>query len=65
MQGTKPFVVFSVTYPILRCILGHTNDQQCQLMTQGFQVCLLASSWHEYVQQCYQLYVYVTQLSTS
>ena len=43
----------SVTYPILRRMLGYTNDQhlhhKCHLMTLGIQVHLLIA-WHEYVQ---------------
>ena len=42
MQGTIPFTVFSVSYLILRRMLGYTNGQQrhhwCHLMTFGFQV---------------------------
>jgi hypothetical protein len=42
--GTS-FMVFSVTYPILRHIVGYINDQQlqheCHLMTLDVQVRLL------------------------
>ena len=56
----------SVTYSSLRRMLGYTNDQQLHhyfhLMTFGIQVRLL-TSWHEYVQYCYEVYSYtcVTQ----
>ena len=56
LDSTTPFMAFSghmhdsVTKPILRCMLGYTNDQRlhyhCHLMTLGIQVCLLIS-WHE------------------
>jgi hypothetical protein len=43
----------SVTYPILRHMLGYSVDQQlhheCHLMTLGVQVRLLIS-WHEFAQ---------------
>jgi hypothetical protein len=47
----------SITYPILRHMLGYTNDHQqrnqsCHLMTLGIQM-HLQIFWHEYVQQCY------------
>jgi hypothetical protein len=58
----------SVTYPILRRVLGYTNDQQldhyCHPMTLGIQVRLLIHE-HEFVQQCYEVYAYVTHSSTS
>ena len=58
----------SVPYPILRRMLGCTNDEQvhqkCQLMTLGIQVRLLIS-WHEHVKWCYEVHAYVTQWSTS
>jgi hypothetical protein len=45
MHTTTLFMVFSVTYPILRRMLGYTNDQQlhhqCHLTTLGIQVRLL------------------------
>ena len=53
----------SVTYLILRHMLGYANDQQlrsyCHLMTLGIQRCLLIS-WHEFVRYCYAVYAYVT-----
>ena len=59
-------MMFSVTYRILRRMLGNTCDQQlqheCHLMTLGIQT--LRIYWHEYVQQCYKLDAYVTQGST-
>ena len=43
----------SVTYPILRHMLGYIDDlrihHKCDLMILGIQVRLLIS-WHEYVQ---------------
>ena len=46
------FMVFSVTCPILRHMLGYTNKQQlhheCHLMSLGVQAYLLIS-WHEKV----------------
>ena len=48
-----------VTFPILRHILGYTNDQQLHqyfhLMTLRIQVHKLMP-WHEYVQHCYEVY---------
>jgi hypothetical protein len=42
MQGATPFPVFSVTYFILRHMLGYIDGEQrhrwCHLMTFGFQV---------------------------
>ena len=59
-------MVFSVTYPILRRMLGYIDDDQlylkCHLMTLGVQMRL---PWHEYVQQYYEVHTYVTQWSTS
>ena len=56
-------MVFSVTYPILRHMLGYTNDQQlhhcCYFMTLGVQVHLLIYL-HEYVDWYYEVYAYVT-----
>ena len=53
----------SITYPILRHLLGYTHDQQfqhyCHLVTLGIQMCLLVS-WHEYVQQCCEVYACLT-----
>ena len=47
------FMVCSVTYPIWRCMLGYTDDQQlhhyCHLTTLDIQVHLLIY-WHDYVQ---------------
>ena len=47
------YIYHSVTYLILRRMLGYTNDQQidhyCHLMTLGIQV-HLPISWHVYVQ---------------
>ena len=52
----------SVTYPILRRMLGYVYDQhlhhQCYLMSLDIQVRLLIC-WHEYVQKCYEMYAYV------
>jgi hypothetical protein len=50
VYGIQCHMPDSVTYPILRCMLCYTNDQQLHhkfhLMTLGVQVCLLIS-WHE------------------
>jgi hypothetical protein len=58
----------SITYHILRHMLGYNNEQQlhylCHCMTLGIQVHLLIS-WHKYVEQCHDVYAYVTQWSTS
>jgi hypothetical protein len=58
----------SVTYPILRHMLGYTKVQQlrylCHLMTHGVQVHSLLS-WHECFQWCYQVYACVIEWSTS
>lgn len=47
-------------------MLNNIIDQQlhCQghLMTLGVSMCLLIS-WHQFVQQCYEVYAYVTQRS--
>ena len=44
-------------------MLGYNNDSQLHhkyhLKTLGVQVHLLIS-WHEYVQQCYEVHAYVT-----
>ena len=48
----------SVIYPIFSHMLGYTKQQlhhKCHLMTIGVQVRLLLS-WHEYVQQCYEVH---------
>ena len=51
----------SVTYPnwMLSYVDDHQLYHQCRLMTLGSQVHLLIS-WHEYVQQCYEVYAYIT-----
>ena len=45
----------SVTWPILRRMMGYIDDEQlqykCHLMTLGVQVRLLIS-WHGYVMRC-------------
>jgi hypothetical protein len=60
-------VIVSLT-PILRHMLGYTDDLQlhhkCHLMTLGVHMHLLIS-WHEYVQQCYEVHAYITQWFTS
>jgi hypothetical protein len=73
---TAPYssMVFCVTCTMvsltlfLRRMLGWTNDHQldhsCDLMTLGNQMRLLIS-WHEHVQSCYEVHVYVTQWFTS
>jgi hypothetical protein len=58
----------SVTYPILKCVLGYIDDEQLphkyHLVALGVHVHLLIS-WHQYVQQCHEVYAYVAQWSTS
>lgn len=64
--GIQHHIRKSVTYPISRCILYYTNDQQlqhnCPLMTLGVQQLRLLISWHEYVQQCHEVHAYGTQM---
>ena len=68
VYGVECHIYNSVIHHILRRMLGNTDDQRLhhynQLMTLGIQVPLLIS-WHEYVQQCYNVYAYIAQWSTS
>ena len=57
----------NVIKPILTHILGYTNDQQLAITVTShlvFKCTYLLISWHEYVQQCCEVYSYVTQWST-
>ena len=57
-------IIELLNYPILKCMLGYTDDKQlphkCHLMKLGVQVHSLIISWHECVQYCYEVHAYVT-----